>query len=75
MSQATSLNRMYRLRELPQFVGLRRTQISELIKEGQFPRPVPLSDAGRAVAWLEVDLVAWQTARIAARNSKIAQQS
>lgn len=63
-----SLNRMYRLRELPQFVGLRRTQISELIKIGQFPRPIPLSDGGRAVAWLEHDLITWQNARIAARN-------
>jgi prophage regulatory protein len=63
------LNRMYRLRELPQFVGLRRTQISELVKAGEFPRPIPLSHGGRAVAWLEADLVAWQTARIAARNT------
>jgi prophage regulatory protein len=63
------LNRMYRLRELPQFVGLRRTQIGELIKAGEFPKPVSLSDSGRAVAWLEADLIAWQNARIAARNA------
>jgi prophage regulatory protein len=62
------LQRMIRLRELSQFVGLRRTQIGELIKVGEFPKPVPLSDGGRAVAWLESDLVAWQNARIAARN-------
>ena len=66
------LNRMYRLRELPQFVGLRRTQIGELIKTGEFPKPVPLSDSGRAVAWLEQDLIAWQNARIAARNAAVA---
>jgi prophage regulatory protein len=66
------LNRMYRLRELPQFVGLRRTQIGELIKEGKFPKPVPLSDGGRAVAWLETDLIAWQNGRIAARNAAVA---
>jgi prophage regulatory protein len=63
------LNRMYRLRELPQFCGLRRTQIGEMIKAGAFPKPIPLSDAGRAVAWLETDLIAWQNARIAARNA------
>ncbi|MEQ1865636.1 MAG: AlpA family phage regulatory protein [Micropepsaceae bacterium] len=66
------LNRMYRLRDLPQFVGLRRTQITELIKGGQFPKPIQLSDAGRAVAWLESDLIAWQNARIALRNQKVA---
>jgi hypothetical protein len=47
---------MKRLRDLPQFVGLYRTQIGELIKAGEFPKPVPLSDGGRAVAWLERQL-------------------
>jgi prophage regulatory protein len=60
---------MYRLRDLPQFVGLRRTQIGELVKAGNFPRPIPLSDSGRAVAWLEQDLIAWQNSRIAVRNA------
>jgi prophage regulatory protein len=60
---------MYRLAELPAFVGLKRTQISELIKAGKFPRPIPLSDSGRAIAWLESDLIAWQHERIAARNA------
>lgn len=69
MTETNHLNRMYRLRELPQFVGLRRTQITELIKIGAFPRPVPLSDSGRAIAWLEADLISWQNARIAKRNS------
>jgi predicted DNA-binding transcriptional regulator AlpA len=65
---------MFRLRDLPEFVGLRRTQIGELIKAGKFPEPVPLSDSGRAIAWLESDLVTWQNARIAARNASIAQR-
>ena len=73
MTDSHRLNRMFRLRDLPEFVGLRRTQIGELIKTGEFPEPVPLSDSGRAVAWLECDLVAWQAARIAARNSSIAE--
>ncbi len=64
-----SLNRMYRLAELPLFVGLKRTQIGEMMKTGQFPRPVPLNNSGRAVAWLESDLIAWQNSRIVARNS------
>ena len=72
MTDTHRLNRMFRLRDLPQFVGLRRTQIGELIKSGQFPKPVPLSDSGRAVAWLEADLIAWQTARVSARNAEAA---
>lgn len=62
------LQRVYRLRDLPAFVGLRRTQIAELIKTGEFPTPIPLSDSGRAVAWLEADLIAWQAARCAKRE-------
>ena len=72
MTDPNRLNRMYRLRDLPQFVGLRRTQICELIKAGEFPKPIPLSDSGRAIAWLEQDLIAWQNARIAMRNKKAA---
>jgi prophage regulatory protein len=70
--QQHRLNRMFRLRDLPEFVGLRRTQIGELIKAGEFPKPILLSETGRAVAWLEADLIAWQNARIAARNSEAA---
>ena len=66
---ADQLNRMYRLQELTQFVGLRRTMVSEMIKAGKFPKPVRLDPDGRAVAWLESDLIAWQNARIAARNA------
>ena len=72
MREQSGLNRMYRLRDLPQFVGLRRTQIAVLIKTGEFPKPINLSDSGRAVAWLESDLVAWQNARIALRNERAA---
>jgi prophage regulatory protein len=63
------LQRVYRSSELPAFCGLQRTQIAELIAVGQFPRPVPLSDTGRAVGWLESDLVLWQAKRIAARDA------
>jgi predicted DNA-binding transcriptional regulator AlpA len=69
MTEHKQLNRMFRIRDLPQFVGLRRTQIGELIKAGEFPEPIPLSDSGRAVAWLEADLISWQSARIASRNA------
>ena len=64
------LNRLYRLKDVEQFAGLKRTQISELMKAGEFPKPISLSDSGRAVAWLEHELIAWQTARIAARGEK-----
>jgi predicted DNA-binding transcriptional regulator AlpA len=43
--------RPYRLvheRDLPTYAGLKRTQIAELIKRGEFPRSIRLSDGGRA---------------------------
>jgi prophage regulatory protein len=64
------LHRIVRRRELPQFVGLQRTQIDELIKRGEFPKPVPLNDTGRAVGWLEDEVAAWQRQRLAARAAK-----
>jgi prophage regulatory protein len=66
----TRLNKLYRLRDLSQWCGLKRTQIDELIAKGEFPRPIKLSDSGRAIAWLEADLAEWQAKRIAARDAE-----
>jgi prophage regulatory protein len=66
------LNRLYRHKEMLQFVALKKTQLAELIREGKFPKPIQLTDGGRAIAWLESDLIAWQNGRIAARNSEAA---
>jgi prophage regulatory protein len=60
------LHRVIRLADLPDYVGLRRTQIDELIKQGQFPRPVKLST--RRKGWLEDELIVWQQARISERD-------
>lgn len=60
----TQLNRMIRLADLPQYVGLQRTQIDQLIAAGEFPKPIKLSDTGRAKAWLECEVLEWQNARI-----------
>jgi prophage regulatory protein len=64
----TRLQRMLRKSELPMFVGIQRTVIDEAIKNGEFPKPVPITDGGRAVAWLEDELIAWQAARVAKRD-------
>jgi prophage regulatory protein len=62
------LHRIVRRRELPRFVGLQRTQIDELIKRGEFPRPIELSDSGRAIGWIEDELAAWQRKRLVKRD-------
>ena len=63
------LERLYRLKELPPLVGLQRTVICEMVKKGEFPEPIQLNDTGRALAWIGSELRAWQTRRIALRNS------
>lgn len=48
--------------------GLSRSSIYDLMKCGRFPTPVKIN-GGRAVAWLESEIVAWQESRIAERDA------
>jgi prophage regulatory protein len=48
--------------------GLRRSAIYERIAKGIFPKPIPLD--GRAVGWLESEVLDWQRARIAQRDQQ-----
>jgi prophage regulatory protein len=60
------LQRIIRKRDLPDFVGLKRTQIEALIERGEFPQPIKLSE--RAVGWLASEIAEWQQRRIAKRD-------
>jgi predicted DNA-binding transcriptional regulator AlpA len=60
-----------RRRDLPNYVGLQRTQIDELISRGEFPPPIKLSDSGRTLAWLEHEVLKWQQHRIAKRDADL----
>jgi predicted DNA-binding transcriptional regulator AlpA len=68
VSERPVLLRIIRKRDLPAFTGLQRTAIEELIKRGEFPKPFPLSDSGRAVGWIEDEIIAWQHKRLATRD-------
>lgn len=61
--------RLLRLRAVEEFAGLKRTQLAEHMKRGEFPSPIKLTDTGRAVAWLEEELVAWRQGRVAKREA------
>ncbi len=50
-----------------ELTGLSRSTIYELMENGKFPRPISIG-AGRAVGWLEDEILQWQNARIAARD-------
>ena len=51
-----------RRKQVEMRTGLSRSTIYQYIKDGVFPRPVPLGP--RAVAWLESDVSEWITARV-----------
>ncbi len=42
-------------------IGLSRTTIYEMMKRGEFPRPVRIT--GKAVAWPESAIAEWQASR------------
>lgn len=66
----TEVKRFLRLKDLSAIVGLSESNIEMKVRYGLFPQPFKLSDSGRAVAWLEEDVAAWQASRIATRTSK-----
>ena len=58
--------RVLRLDETCQKVGLKRTSIYDLMSEGKFPRPVKLTTQRRG--WLLSEVEAWLTARKSERD-------
>lgn len=50
---------LYRMKDLPDIVGLSRAEIYRQMKNKQFPRPVSLG--GKSVAWKVEDLEAWKS--------------
>ncbi|WP_040727655.1 AlpA family transcriptional regulator [Thiomicrorhabdus sp. Kp2] len=53
--------RIYRLKALVSELGLSKTTIYALIKEGQFPKPVSLT--ARSVGWKAEDIEEWLNSR------------
>lgn len=47
--------------EVEALIGLSRTTIYEMMKRGEFPRPVRIT--GKAVAWPESSITEWQASR------------
>jgi prophage regulatory protein len=56
-------NRVIRMRDLADKVGLRPSTIYELVAKGRFPRPFKIVQNGRAAGWLESEIDAWLDSR------------
>ncbi|GAB7553337.1 hypothetical protein NRB_28430 [Novosphingobium sp. 11B] len=58
-------NRLIRLDQVSEIVGLGKTLIYRLISEGRFPRPLKLGlNASR---WSEIEVQSWIAEQVAAR--------
>ena len=58
--------RIIRLKEVIDSTGLARSTIYKYIKEGTFPKPVPLGD--HCVGWVDSEVHDWILARIEERD-------
>jgi len=63
-----TLKRFLRKKDVLDLIGISNTTLHEWIKVKAFPAPIKLTDDGRAVAWPEDVVAAWQAARIAASS-------
>jgi len=55
--------------------GLSRTTIWRLVKAKKFPKPVPITDDGYAVGWVESEVEDWIQARIQQRDQQEARRA
>ena len=60
--------RLLRLPEVEVRVGLGKTAIYALIKEGRFPRPVKL---GAASVWVDAEITQWMAALVMHRDAAV----
>jgi prophage regulatory protein len=65
------LRRLLLLRAVEDAVGLKKTQIYEAMARGVFPRPINIL-GGKAVGWIEDEIIDYVEARIALRDKTAA---
>lgn len=61
-------NEIIRYSKGGKFFGYKSSQLDELIKSGEIPRPIPLSASGRAKGWTGQQIIDHQ-ARLIERDS------
>ena len=69
-AEEDTLHKIIRGRDMRAVTGYSLDHIHELVRLGQFPKPVKLGE--RASGWLATEVAAWQRERIAARDGKAA---
>lgn len=69
-SQQTENNRLIRRKEVQEKTGLGASSIYAMMRSGDFPQCLNLSE--RRVAWIESDIDSWVADRIAKHKANIA---
>jgi prophage regulatory protein len=59
---------LWRLPKVLEVTGLKKTQIFEAVAQGRFPAPIRILENGRAIAWLDAEVISFIEARVAARD-------
>jgi prophage regulatory protein len=65
-AELSELEELVLPKELHKYGGPKRSALRDQIAKGQFPRPIRLS--ARRVAWLKIELIKWQSSKIAERD-------
>lgn len=58
----------FRRKAVEQITGLSKSSLYKQITLGSFPAPVPLTNNGKAVAWLSTEVNVWMQSRIQQRK-------
>lgn len=61
-TQTPSPRRIWRMKNLPEYTGLPRSTLYDLIKKGKFPKPHKLGP--RTVGWDSLEVQAWIDSRL-----------
>ncbi len=61
--ERTNLQRIVRMRQLTELVGIAPSTIYDLVAKGKFPAPFKLVQGGRASGWLLVTIEDWMRDR------------
>jgi len=63
------LTRLLRRDEVLRLTGIKQTYLYQLMRDGKFPKSVPLG--GKIVGWIDQEVQYWVEARIAERDRKL----
>jgi prophage regulatory protein len=62
------MQNLLRLTRVIELTGLKKSQIFDAVQRGIFPKPLKILEDGRAIAWVETEIAAYISGRIAARD-------